>query len=287
MIKKLFFQKLVLTAVTGISLSTIFLPQIALAQNSYYKTTAERFADLVLPDRMTYFSVYSGPSFGGDGDPVNSSGEVQENSINTWNQVSFQWQATKKTRIVLNPRFLINHNPDAETRETELVDPVVGFNTVWYKGEKLTFAGGINTILPFARTEGTEEDGVIFNPGGFNSLMYQATPRFSFGTWIWGRALFYDRPVGELDERYSFFFSPQVNYQFYDDFSATVFFQFDGDAVTTYRDIYLESDETLNFMTTITINQYLTLQPMITVFRETGFNPSQGNFNLWLSGRFF
>ncbi len=244
-------------------------------------------ADVILPDRMTYFSVFTGPSLAGDGDPVDESGEVNENSINTWNQVSFQWQLNDTKRFVINPRFTINHNPDDETDSAELNDPVVGIAGQWFKYGNLSFGGGLNTIVPFARTEGTREDGKTWNPGGFQSLMYDLNPNLSIGTWIWGRASIYDRDVEEFDETYSFFFSPQVNYNFNDNFGMTLFYQFGGDAVMTYQDIYLEENETMNLLFSYTINQYITLQPMITVYQAQGFDVAQGNFNMWISGRFF
>ncbi len=252
--------------------------------NVFQNLSGERVLEAIKPDRISYFSIFAGPSLNGSGDPVDEFGEVEENSINTWNQVSFQYQVTETKRFVLNPRFILNHN-DPEARAFEVDDPVIGVAGRWFQFGKLSFGGGLNSIMPFARTPDTREDGLMFNPGGFNSLSYQATPKLSVGTWIWGRAFFYERSTEIRDERYAFFLSPQVNYDFSDNFGMSVFYQFDGEANNEY-DIEMDTDQTLNLMTTITLNKYLTLQPMITLFQESSFQFESANFNMWLSGRF-
>lgn len=239
----------------------------------------------ITPERITYFSIFTGPNLGGANDPVDEFGEVQEDSISTWNQVSFQWKINETKRFVVNPRFSINHNIQ-EGDALEWEDPVFGVAGRWFKFGDLTFGGGLNTILPVARTEGTREDEIIFNPGGFNSIDYQLTPKMSIGSWVWGRAFFYEGRTDIDDTRYAFFLAPQINYNFTDKLGATVFYQFDGDANKEY-DMAFDTNQTLNVLTTISLSKYITLQPMITLFQESDFKLANGNFNMWLSGRVF
>lgn len=252
--------------------------------NFTYKSLAVPLSiEKIKPDRISYFSIYAGPALNGSGDPLDENGVIEEESISTWNQVSTQWQVTKNLRFVLNPRFSVNHNSTEKRFEWE--NPVLGLAGTWYKYKKFTFGGGLNTIVPFARKVSTREDGLVFNPGGFNSVSYQLTPKISFGSWIWGRAQFYERSTELEDERLSFFYAPIVNYDFNDTFGTSVFYQVNGETNNEYG-VRWDEDETANLLFTINVSKYLTLQPMVTVFRETNYKVDQGNFNMWLSGRF-
>ncbi len=237
------------------------------------------------PKQINYFSIFTGPSVGDLSDPVDEEGEIDENSLSTWNQVSFQWDLSEKSRFVFNPRFTINHN-DPSGENIEMNSPVFGVVSTWYKNEKFSFGGGLNTHIPSLRGKDDRDDSIAFNPGGFNSLSYQINPRLSLGSWIWARALFYDEATSVDDARIAYFFAPQVNYALSDNTIATIFYQINAEVNNSYQWEF-EKDESLNFLLTFKINSFLTIEPMLTSFRASNFSLKNSNINIWLSGRLF
>lgn len=251
---------------------------------------SQSFLKKIAPTRIGYFSIFSGPSLG-SGDRIKADGSVDEGSINTWNQVSFGWKINDKARFVINPRFEINHNSPSADKVSAL-DPVFGVALTYFKNDNLTIGGGLNTILPFARTESTEEKGRLFNPGGFQFLDYKLTSKVSVGTWLWARMYFYDGTVQRDDDgnikgnRLAFFTAPLITYSFSDKFSATAYYQFDGEQSKS-NPLAMKKEDHLGLITSFTVNKLLTLQPMLTFYASNGLDMAKANFNMWLSGRFF
>lgn len=235
------------------------------------------------PSRVTYFSEFFGPSLG-NGDRVDEKGNVDEGSINTWNQVSFGWDINENLRFVVNPRFSVNHNsPDGES--FEFVNPVFGIGGTWYQNGKLVVGGGLNTIIPQLRTQATKDDGILFNPGGFQFVNYQIDEKFSVGSWIWGRAMFYDGTENN-ENRLSFFVAPLATYSFNDKVSVSTYYWIDGGQSKT-ESLRFSNTDKVGFMGSFTINKLLTVQPIISFFQRNGADLSKANLNVWFSGRFF
>ncbi len=240
----------------------------------------------LLPDGVSYFSIFSGPSVGDFSDPVNENGEVKQDSINTWNQVSFQWRLSKETSFVFNPRFVINNNASSDEEMFEYVSPVMGFNTTWYKNGKFRFSGSLNTITPLSRQESHMEEGLIFNPGGFNQISYELNNKVNLSMWLWGRAQIYNKATTDKSDRFSYFYAPKVTYSFSDSNQLSTFYQINGQLDNDYENETFK-DDSFNIMYSYTINKYLTVEPIITMYRETSFDISKSNINVWLSGRLF
>ena len=164
---------------------------------------------------MSFFSVYSGPGVNNIGvNTVDSNGVVDESSYtNNWIQLSYRYNLSDTTRLVFNPRFSVAHSSKAED-QYELLNPVIGFTTTWWKSGDWSFTGGLNTIfLPVQ--DGTFEDKLLANPGGFNSLNY-SRPSWSAGLWVWGRAYIYDGSIGASKSDYQFILSPYYEYKISD-----------------------------------------------------------------------
>ena len=245
-----------------------------------------RGLEAIKPDQLSYFSIFTGPSIGNGKDPVNEFGEIEEGGVSTWNQLSFGWEINKNLRFVANPRFVINHNaPDERPNNFQLDDPVIGVAGEWYRRGDFSFGGGINSIMPFARTSDTREDGLLFNPGGFNSVNYQINPALSVGSWIVGRLLVFEGSNADQEDRATFWMSPLVNYAFNDNIGSTVFYRLNGSADNS--DISFLQDESLTLLLSYRVSDLLRVEPMLTTFRNTNFDLSDANFTMWLSGRLF
>ncbi len=275
--------------ITLLMLTTLLL-NTAMAQQSATQSMTnlkkKNLLSKIKPTGMSYFSIVTGPSIGGS-DPVSSSGETNENSLATWNQVSLQWEINKRTNFVFNPRFSFRHNTNEQDKFRSL-DSVIGITRTWYKSEnaKLSFAGGINTIMPFARTQTTRKNGTTLNPGGFNSLSYKVNNTLTAGTWLWGRYFINDQSNKDDDTRAAFQIIPRVDLNFTDKFSSTVFYQYNG-STTVDNTTVIDQADSLNILLSYNVGKLLTLQPMITMFRDTNFNLAKSNLNIWLSGRLF
>jgi hypothetical protein len=218
---------------------------------------------------------------------VNEEGEIQNNDVNTWMQISLQYKMDNGYHFVVNPRFVMNHNPAEDEKTLTYDSPVFGIIGTWYENGNLSFGGGLNTILPAFRTRGAREDGLLINPGGFQSLSYKVSDTFSIGSWLWARAYLYNKSTNETgEERAEFFLAPRVTKIFSDKISATAFYQINGDLKNTWE-TRIPDNESLNLMFSYSVSEKLNIEPMITLFRESSFKVSEANLNVWLSGRFF
>lgn len=251
------------------------------------KRAASRFSLRdIAPDSTNYFSEVAMPSLSDGADRKDMNGVTEENSLYTWTQVSFRWKLNDKYQAMFNPRFVINHNPDPETETYEWDDPVFGINGTWYKNGKFSFGGNLDTILPIARTAETIDDGLLFNIGGWNTINYQATSKFSFGAWVSPRFNVYDRAMTEEDSALDLMFAPRVVYAINDKFSVSSFYQTNsvGDNKQSIR---MDEDDSFNLSASYTLNDKLTVEPILTLYRENEFNANDANVTLWVSGAVF
>jgi hypothetical protein len=237
------------------------------------------------PDRISHFSIFSGPGINNPR-PFKSDGTENMDGANSWHQISLGYNINKNTRFVVNPRFTIDYTrtqgEGEENRPTGALDePVVGITSTWYKNGKLTFAGGLNTIL-FPVTEGNKKDQRLLNPGGFQTLNYQVTNRFSIGSWLWARYVY---EANSNDDPLPMFVEPFVNYIFTDKLSFTGFYHYDA-SIDDENRFSVDTTDFLSLSIQYRLTKNLNLQPMIQSFRATGFDLAQSNINLWVSGSF-
>lgn len=241
----------------------------------------------VLPDSVSYFSWMSGPSLGGELNQLDENGDVQDNSLNTWNQVSLRWNTPNKNfQFVINNPFIINHNPSSEDETYVLEDSWFGIRGLWFKSGNLSFFGTIDTFTPLTQLPETREEKVLFNPGGFQILNYQVNNRFSFGGWLWFRAYIYGRRTIEEDNRSDFLIAPTATYKVNDWYSISTFYRFNGESKRSYKMI-VAPDDSINLKQAFKINKYLTIEPFMTLFRQSNYSLEKGNLNVWLSGTLF
>lgn len=207
----------------GISLfSSAAMAQLELTAKSNSKLSSflSKFRE---KSSMSFFSIYSGPGVNNLGvNTVDANGKLEEDSYTSnWVQLSYRYDLTDSTRLVINPRFSIAHSSKAQD-QYELLNPVLGITTTWWSSGDWSFVGGINTIV-FPVEKGTLENKLLANPGGFNSLNYNR-PSWAAGLWVWGRAYIYDGSEGASKSDYEMILSPYYEYKFSDSVRLRGFF---------------------------------------------------------------
>lgn len=249
-----------------------------------YNKIVPKWQKLLLPDRLTHFTQYTGPSLSLDGNPKKFDGSENVGGQNSWHQVSLQYQINKETRFVFNPRFTLNYGPLKQgENQGELVNPVFGINTTWYKNGNFTFSGGLNSVA-YVFDADDREDGLVFNPGGFQSLNYKINNKVDVGSWLWARYRYFQNNPDRA--RLPMFVAPYASYAVNDKLGFTAFYQYNG-TVDEIDTVTVDPDDTLNILTSISVAKNLTVQPIITLYRETDMELASGNLNVWISGRFY
>ena len=242
----------------------------------------------VAPDRITHFSIVDGPSTRGGGARFDANGELEQGALDTWSQISFQWQLDDKTRFVFNPRFTTKLNAiQGQEQQADWDDPVIGITRVWYQKEKFVFSGALNTILPFLRTQSTIDRRRFLNPGGFQFISYQYTPKLSFDAQLWGRWILHqgaDRPATE--NNFNYFWAPQITYRLTDDFQLIGFYQVNGALDQSWKN-RVDDDQSLNLQLSYNVNQAIVLQPLLTLYRKQNFDLGKANIGLCVSGQLY
>lgn len=275
-----------------ITLSLVFVfSSLGFAQTTdvseiVYNSNTSRFLQKIKPDRIGHFSIFNGPNLQFDRNPNEADGSEDTDGIRSWHQVSFQYQMTENLRFVINPRFSVTYN-QIEAQGTNPVitpeSPVFGVAGTFYQNGRFSWSGGVNTVF-WVFDEAKREEGLIANPGGFQTLNFQINPKLSVGTWLWARYEVYTSHEENGD--IPLFTAPYVNYSFNDNNSLMAFYQTEGEIPNTTKRLEWDTNEHFNLLYSYSISKNLTIQPIVTLFRATDFNVSQGNLNLWLSGRF-
>ena len=165
----------------------------------------------------------------------------------------------------------------------KLDNPVFGITSLWYKNGNFTFSGGLNTVFAVV-TESSREAGLEWNPGGFQAANYQVNNRLDVGTWLWGRYRYFRNDAEK--SRAPIFVSPYVTYENNDYLKTQIFYQVNGQIANSDKAMW-DPDEHLNFSVIYQLTETLSVQPILTVFRETDFSLNRGNINMWISGSFF
>lgn len=264
------------------------LPALAATQSTSQAdlSVGQSLLQKARPDAITYWSEYAGPALGRGGERASAEGEDALNSMELWNQISVRWKISDKYTFVANPRFIWNLDRASGADEYVFDDPVVGVIGEWYRNGRFSFGGAIDSITPLARTNGTIEDGLLFNPGGFNSVNYILDENWSVGSWIFGRYNIYRDAIAETQEQFAFWVAPAIHYTATDNLNFRLFYRLNYTADNESR-LKLDEDESLNLMVGITLNQYLTLEPIISMYRASDYSIENANFGMWLSGRLF
>ena len=251
--------------------------------NTSQKDLSTSFLEKIKPDRISHFSIVFGPGLDGNGSPVDSNGTVQDDGISSWHQISFGYNITKKTRFVVNPRFLIEKSSVSDSTSVgKLADPVIGITSTWYKNGNFTFSGGLNTILA-AVSDSAIDRGTEWNPGGFQTINYDVNDKISIGSWLWGRYEYHRKD--STRRRAPMGISPYFTYSAADKLNLQAFYEVTG-KVTNADTLSWSEGDNLNLSFSYKFNKTLSIKPIVTVFKNTDYDLAKGNLNFWISGSF-
>lgn len=255
-------------------------------------TTGSKLSQLIeklKPSRISHFSIINGPSLDGDSVPNNTDGSANKgDGINSWHQISLGYDLTEKTRFVFNPRFTITYNRDAageKATEAAIDTFVTGITSTWYENGRFSFSGGLNTAFGMFMSDADVNRELILSPGGFQVLNFQHNAALSYGTWLWGRYRKYDN--APTRDKAPFSIQPYVSYQVNDKLGYTAFYTQNGAIENDVKGIRNDDDQNFNVMLSYSFSNGITVRPMVTVFKESDFKLSEGNLNVWVSGRFY
>ena len=240
----------------------------------------------VAPDRISYFGDMAGPSLETSANAADGeTGEIVENSLSLWNQVSFQWKINDNYRFTVNPRWIQNFNPGPDDRNFEYDSPVVGIAGTYYQNGDFSFGGAINTITPMTRDRGHQEIDLLYNPGGFQWVNYKIDDRWTAGLWLWGRFYVYEGEAPLTEELADYLWAPIATYAVNDSVSVSTFYQYTGERFLN-GDAVNHKDDSLNVMFSAKVGN-VTIQPILRAFRATSFNLADANLNMWISAQLF
>jgi hypothetical protein len=169
---------------------------------------------------MSYFSQMSGPGIATptNTNTLNSNNEPENGSpMSVWNQVSLRYQLTKDVRFVINGRFeqyfgrRLDGDGNAQ-QNTVGLNPVSGVTIRHKFTDRFSYSGGLNTILANVE-QGTIDDGLVANPGGFQTFMYKINDRVNVGSWVSARISFYNNAQrNEDNKRWDLYVAPFAEY---------------------------------------------------------------------------
>tara|TARA_B100001971_G_C18268046_1_gene596616 strand:- start:49628 stop:50512 length:885 start_codon:yes stop_codon:yes gene_type:complete len=202
----------------------------AFAQSTTSVSTSETTLKESIMDKlkkntsMSYFSQMAGPGLKTPLDTNSLDGENNPevgSPISIWNQVSLRYQMTKDVRFVINGRFeqYLGRRLDGDGKaiqNTEGLNPVTGFAIRHKFTDKFSYSGGLNTILANVEKD-TQEEGLVANPGGFQTFMYKVNDKLTVGSWVSARAHFYDNAERNSEQkRWDLWIAPFAEYSIAD-----------------------------------------------------------------------
>jgi hypothetical protein len=256
-------------------------------ENSSLKTINTFWMKLREKSSFSHFSIFEGPAVDDISENVSDEDGERDGKINSWHQISYRYKLSDRFNFVINPRFAITYASDKEddSNQFELLNPVIGIAGTWYKNGRFTFSGGLNTMLVNVE-EGTREDGLLANPGGFQTLNFAANESFDVGSWLWFRFYVYDDSIEE--EKFQSTISPYVTYKYSDNLSFQIWYDtfVSDDETDSAAQVFLEED------TDIGIGFYYSISKKLTIFPHLKTNPDQNyalnstSINAWLFGSF-
>lgn len=238
---------------------------------------------------VSHFSIFTGPALNNLGEnTVDEEGQVN-GKVNSWHQVSFRYQINKRFRFVINPRFSVEYSKEQgdDTDNFELLNPVVGITGTWYKNGNFSFAGGLNTML-INHEEGSQKDGLIANPGGFQTINYKVSNTVDVGSWFWFRFYAFENNNINNEELFRSNIAPFVSYKLNDKISFQAWYDtfVEHDEDEALNNIHMKEDNDIGFGMYYSISKNLTIFPHIKVNPDQNYDTDSATLNAWMFGSF-
>jgi hypothetical protein len=270
-------------------LAMALLTASCLSMASTTSTSTQSSLSQKLQDNLaiTYFSVYQGPGvMEMNMHPIDRNGNVDEEaSVNIWNQVSFRYKLNDELGVVVNPRFGYNMAPVKGQDMFEVFNPVMGFNYRKKFSDRLSGSFNLDMVTVHVQ-EGSKDNGMITNPGGFQSLSYKFSNKIDLGFWAFGRFTFYEENEGK--ERYSFLWAPTFNYNFTDKFSLTTWIEQYHDHMSTDRLGDMKYVGSIYYIgADISVKSYFGIRPYLMYDMREIQSIKSVSLGAWLWGKLF
>jgi hypothetical protein len=236
---------------------------------------------------LSHFSIFEGPALNNLNDDVPGEDGNPNGKLNSWHQVSYRYQINKNFRFVINPRFSMDYSKERgdDSDNFSVLNPVVGITGTWYKNGNFSFRGGINTMLVNVE-EGSQEDGLIANPGGFQTINYKVSSKVDVGSWLWFRFYAFSEDAGE--ELFRSSISPFVQYTVNDKISFQAWYDtfVEHDEERSINNIHMKEDTDIGIGMYYAINKKLTIFPHIKANPDQNYDEDSVSLNAWVFGSF-
>ncbi len=196
------------------SMSDIPVTQITKSSTVFDKTL-DKFKK---NSSVSLFSIFNGPGVTNLSlNQVDGRGEIDpDSSINNWIQVSYRYKLTDDISFVINPRFTYNFTTNQGTPNTvQALNPVFGFNGLWYKNGNFKVAGVLQAML-LNLEDGTRDEGLVLNPGAWLDITYRVNSDITLGGWFLGSYDFFRDNTDK--QRFGSIWSPRIDWTITDQF---------------------------------------------------------------------
>lgn|GEM_PF-3467191 len=232
----------------------------------------------------SYFSDFTGPRLRNfEERTINRDGTLSDTTINHFVQVSVRYPLSKKVSLEINPAFSYYY---VDQNNLQIENSTVGFDINYFTYGKLSLNGGVNSIL-FPSNRGSKVDGLMMNPGGFQSLTYRATDQLSLGSWIWFRFPTFKDNTDRRNFRSTI--SPNISYSFSDKFSMLTWVDFFFDHMPNRSLDTIEARRfyDLSLGLGYSISRAFTVSPYVKTDISEGFYADKISVGAWIYGRLF
>lgn len=272
----------------------------AYAQTSAPTSTTE--VDLSLWDRVkdkifvNYFIEFYGPSVANPTDTrrIDANGDYRDGSpMNSWNQIGLNYRINESVLFIINPRFeqYYGRRTDGDGNvlsNTQGLNPVIGVNIRHKFTDNLMISANINTNLANVQ-KGTQDEGLLFNPGGFHTILYKLNDKFSLGQWISHRINFYDNEESNDNlPRHSWWLAPFLEYSLNDTTFLRGFISqaYVHNAERSLGDV-ISDGTTLGLGFDTGVNEHFGIFPFIAMDWTDEMNTRSASIGAWIYGRVF
>ncbi len=256
-------------------------------ENSSLKSINTFWMKLREKSSFSHFSIFEGPAVDDISENVSGDDGERDGKINSWHQVSYRYKLNDRFNFVINPRFAITYAQDdqSDDNQFEFLNPVFGVAGTWYSNGRFTASGALNTILANVE-DGTREDGLLLNPGGFQTLNFALNEEFDLGSWVWFRFYVYDSAIER--EKFESTISPYIIYKYSDKLNFQIWYDtfVEDDESNRASQVFMRED------TDVGIGFYYNFSRELTIFPHLKTNPDQNyalnstSINAWIFGSF-
>lgn len=172
-------------------------------------------------------------NFNTGGAKKNSDGTYGGNDpVNSFHQLSFNYALTKKTTVVIQPRFTTQWgntqrylSKNADKSWFRIEDFRMGFQGVYLSNKEGTLTWFSRYAVRLPSDQNNQNNNVWLEPEIYSSIDWVANKKWAFFLWNSYRHYLYHSPVRDQKDRYRFYSAPGVIYTFNDKWQFEIFYE--------------------------------------------------------------